>query len=149
MHQCKECVDLCGHSVLLYRLVLYSNCRIGSDEDDESVDDESQSNEDPSETAVSIDAARRKNNSDNIPDSSSRQDSTADSGTAQGEENKPGQAPPTLSGDQSRDADQGASSGKMESQAIEHLNGDVRWLTLHFPKCTTYFSVFLVHLVFV
>jgi len=101
------------------KLVSLSTCRIGSDEDDESATDESQSNEDPSETAVSIDARRIYDNT--LPEPSDRQDGTPDSGTAQQVEGNP----LVLSTDQNRDADQGASSGKIDE---DQLNGDVSFI---------------------
>lgn len=97
--------------------------RIGSDEDDFSADDESQSNEDPSETAVSIDA--RRVYQDDMDDDAGKQDGTSEVGATNSlTEEKP--APGPQSGmDQAKDADQGASSGKVDSQSTEHMNGDI------------------------
>ncbi|KAL4230121.1 Phosphoacetylglucosamine Mutase [Mactra antiquata] len=99
--------------------------RIGSDEDDESADDESQSNEDPSETAVSINAQRMDSQyTDDNDEDSKRQD-----GTAEPEEdavNNNGQPVVQQGQDQGKDADQGASSGKVETPtSSEHMNGDI------------------------
>ena len=111
--------------------------RIGSDEDDESATDESQSIEDPSETAVSINA-RRSDRAETEEESERRDGSAPDAGagSSPSEEARASSAGTTgtqasqqASGaDQGRDADQGASSGKLNGtmdDAADYVNGDV------------------------
>ncbi|XP_053399542.1 pericentriolar material 1 protein-like isoform X2 [Mercenaria mercenaria] len=98
--------------------------RIGSDEDDESADDESQSNEDdPSETAVSINARRI---TDSVYTDDNEDDATRHDGSIEAGATNEGLVPVSLPGqDQGKDADQGASSGKVEAQSTELMNGDL------------------------
>ncbi|XP_060554771.1 pericentriolar material 1 protein-like isoform X2 [Ruditapes philippinarum] len=98
--------------------------RIGSDEDDESADDESQSNEDdPSETAVSINARRITDSiyTDDNEDDATQQDGSIETGAT----NENMVPVSSLGQDQGKDADQGASSGKVETQLTEYMNGDL------------------------
>lgn len=101
---------------------LFNIYRIGSDEDDESADDESENNEDPSETAVSINARRVNYILDDGEDDATQHDGTAMSGVTEGVEGSEGK-------DQGQDADQGAGSSKTpqesHSTSTEHMNGNV------------------------
>ncbi|XP_052793086.1 pericentriolar material 1 protein-like isoform X3 [Mya arenaria] len=111
--------------------------RIGSDEDDESATDESQSNEDPSETAVSITARRTDRCMDEVEGDGARGDSTDTGAGPSQEEEGPIPAPVTPTQvtliDQGRDADQGASNGKTEEAELMNgdiLNGDMEVITM-------------------
>ncbi|KAH3829898.1 pericentriolar material 1 protein-like isoform X2 [Dreissena polymorpha] len=106
--------------------------RIGSDEDDESVDeDESQSNEDPSETAVSINARSEYNMHARAGCWRDGEDQGGDSGSDMGSNParefrslpSVGQA---VSASPEQDADQGAEGRKAELvESLEHMNGDI------------------------
>lgn len=106
---------------------MYLFCRIGSDEDDESADDESQSNEDdPSETAVSINARRITDivSLDDNEDSHPRQEGLSEVEATSRSKQALGQ--PSQCDQDQGDADQGASNGKTDIPQMEYVNGDVR-----------------------
>ena len=102
-----RCNVLTGPLFVIVRKTCTYICRIGSDEDDEGVDDETMSNEDPSETAVSRDARH---------EDSERSANVAVESTAVEARNETDNAEPV------------AEEEKRESQqpVVNHLNGLVR-----------------------